>query len=235
MTKPSKTLITVATVALASSVSLSIQAAEVKAAGTDVVVEGYAVNRGGTAWATPYDGCVRTGRQSSTNLRGECGYEITSEQEVVSEKMEGVQEVAVVEKAAVTRGDQVLAQAEVELVRVSINNLQFPFNSAELTPAYKAELDNVAKLLESHRPLLRDNIEDIVVTGYTDSSGPAAYNQGLSERRAQAVADYLVSVHAVRPDHIRASGRGEEDPIASNDTDEGRRLNRRVEIETVKN
>lgn len=234
MNRPSKTLITVASLALASSVSLAIHAAQETAAGK-VTVEGYAVNRGGTSWLTPYDGCVRTSRQKSDDLRGECGYEVTGSKEVVTDKAAGVQEVAVVEKAAVTRGDEVLAEAEVELVRVAINNVQFPFDSAELTPAYKAELDNVAKLLEPHRPLLRDNIEDLVITGFTDSVGSAEYNQGLSERRAQAVADYLMSAHDVRPDHVRVYGRGEEDPIATNDTEEGRRLNRRVEIETVKN
>lgn len=234
MTKPTKYLTTVATLVLASTVSLTAHAAKNAAAGK-VIVDGYAVNSGGTAWRTPYDGCVRTPYEDSTDLRGECGYDVTAEKEVISEKEAGVQEVAVVEKAAVTRGDQVLAEAEVELVRVSINNVQFPFDSAELTPAYKAELDNVARMLEPHRPLLRENIEDVVITGFTDSTGPAAYNQKLSERRAQAVADYLMNVHDVQPDHVRVRGMGEEDPIASNDTKEGQRLNRRVEIETVKN
>lgn len=235
MTRPTKTLMTVATMALASSVSLAVHAAEATVAGSEVVVDGYAVNRGGTAWLTPYDGCVRTPYQDSTDLRGECGYEVTGTKEVITEKATGVQEVAVVEKAAVMRGDEVLAEAEIELVRVAINNVQFPFDSADLTPAYKAELDNVAKLLEPHRQLLRDDIEDVVITGFTDSSGSAAYNQKLSERRAQAVADYLMSAHDVRPDHIRVRGMGEENPLESNDTEEGRRMNRRVEIETVKN
>ena len=112
-----------------------------------------------------------------------------------------------VDKAAVKRGDEVLAESEVELVRVIISDVQFPFDSAELTPEFKAEIDNIVTALDPHRPLLRDNIEEVVITGHTDSTGAAAYNQQLSERRAQAVADYLIAVHGFRPDHIIVRGK----------------------------
>jgi len=70
----------------------------------------------------------------------------------------------------------------------------------------------------------------INIYGHTDNVGSNEYNQGLSERRAQSVAQYLIS-HQVLPDRIAAVGFGETRPIASNDTPEGRQQNRRVELE----
>ena len=72
-------------------------------------------------------------------------------------------------------------------------------------------------------PLLVD------LVGYTDSMGSEAYNQKLSERRAQAVYQYLVS-RGINGSIIDVMGRGELDPVASNETEEGRALNRRVDI-----
>ncbi|HJQ64987.1 MAG TPA: OmpA family protein [Gemmatimonadales bacterium] len=69
----------------------------------------------------------------------------------------------------------------------------------------------------------------VVVVGHTDQVGPAAYNRGLSERRAAAAADYLV-VHGLNRDRVTTRGMGELEPIASNETERGRELNRRVEI-----
>lgn len=70
---------------------------------------------------------------------------------------------------------------------------------------------------------------NILVVGHTDQVGPAAYNRGLSERRAAAAADYLV-VHGVKRDRVTTRGMGELEPIASNETERGRELNRRVEV-----
>jgi len=67
------------------------------------------------------------------------------------------------------------------------------------------------------------------VIGHTDNTGAAAYNQDLSQRRAQAVSSVLVNA-GVAPVRVRAIGRGEDQPIASNLTPEGRQQNRRVEI-----
>jgi len=71
------------------------------------------------------------------------------------------------------------------------------------------------------------------IIGHTDSVGPEAYNQKLSERRAQAVADYFATEGEVPQQTLQVSGRGESEPIASNDTDAGRAQNRRVVIEVV--
>ena len=69
--------------------------------------------------------------------------------------------------------------------------------------------------------------ESVQVIGHTDSTGPEAYNQGLSERRAQAAADYMSSKGV---GNISVSGMGESAPVADNGTREGRAMNRRVEI-----
>lgn len=215
-------------VTLGCAISLSAFAAE--------PVKGYVRSATGKNVVTSAaGGCVRTGQKFTYEYLEECGYELVESQKVVVEEVGGSEEVAVVEKAAITRGDEVLAESEVELVRVVISDVQFPFDSAELTPAYKAEIDNIVTAFDPHRPLLRDNVEEVVITGYTDSTGSADYNQKLSERRAEAVADYLMSQHDFRPDFIIVRGMGEENPIASNDTEMGRKRNRRVEIETVKN
>jgi outer membrane protein OmpA-like peptidoglycan-associated protein len=70
---------------------------------------------------------------------------------------------------------------------------------------------------------------DLLIVGHTDSTGTSAYNQGLSERRAQAASDFLVT-QGVTSGRLRTSGRGENEPVATNSTDAGRQLNRRVEI-----
>ena len=69
----------------------------------------------------------------------------------------------------------------------------------------------------------------IDIIGHTDSKGSKEYNQRLSEKRAKSVARYLES-NAVKRERVKADGMGEDDPIATNDTREGRAMNRRVEI-----
>lgn len=70
---------------------------------------------------------------------------------------------------------------------------------------------------------------DVLVVGHTDAVGNDQYNQGLSEKRARSAANYLVG-EGVTPSRLRSVGRGETEPIATNDTDDGRQLNRRVEV-----
>ncbi len=80
------------------------------------------------------------------------------------------------------------------------------------------------------RALGQYDIGDISITGHTDSSGAEAYNQALSERRAQAVADYLIE-NGVAPERLTVIGMGESQPVADNSSKEGRAENRRVEID----
>ncbi|MOA46899.1 Outer membrane porin F precursor [compost metagenome] len=73
------------------------------------------------------------------------------------------------------------------------------------------------------------DVVSIKVVGHTDSVGSDAYNQALSERRASSVAEYLLS-QGVAPNKVTSEGRGESQPIADNETEEGRAKNRRVEL-----
>jgi outer membrane protein OmpA-like peptidoglycan-associated protein len=70
---------------------------------------------------------------------------------------------------------------------------------------------------------------DLLIVGHTDATGSDSYNQGLSERRAKSAANFLVA-QGVAPTRLRSVGRGESEPIASNDTESGQSLNRRVEV-----
>jgi outer membrane protein OmpA-like peptidoglycan-associated protein/opacity protein-like surface antigen len=99
----------------------------------------------------------------------------------------------------------------------------FAFDSAELTAEDKAELDRVATRLTE--------LEFVggTATGHTDNVGDEAYNQKLSERRAQAVVDYLAA-KGVASGRVTAIGMGETKPLADNATEEGRAENRRVTI-----
>lgn len=112
---------------------------------------------------------------------------------------------------------------EFEPVTLS-SEVNFAFDSSELTRQAEVTLDEVARRLREHTDV-RVRIE-----GHTDSVGSAQYNQGLSERRADSVRDYLMS-QGISGERIMAVGYGEQRPVATNDTDEGRALNRRVEID----
>ena len=102
----------------------------------------------------------------------------------------------------------------------------FDFDKSVLKPGGKAEIHRIDETIKSQGI----RVADINVIGHTDSIGTAAYNQGLSERRAMAVKHYMVS-EGVDGSIIDASGAGESQPVASNSTREGRAQNRRVDIE----
>nr|WP_300309329.1 OmpA family protein [Halomonas sp.] len=104
---------------------------------------------------------------------------------------------------------------------VALRGVNFEFDSARLTPAAEQNLMHVAEVLRNN-PNVNVRIE-----GYTDSTGAASYNQKLSEARAISVANFLAS-QGVDPQRMSAAGYGEENPIASNDTEQGRAENRRV-------
>lgn len=112
----------------------------------------------------------------------------------------------------------------VESVNISGEAL-FALNSSRLSDAGKSALDNVVNQLRGF-----DKVRSISITGHTDSTGSAAYNQKLSEKRAKTVLDYLVS-KGVNPALLSSAGAGETAPIASNKTREGRAQNRRVSID----
>ena len=95
---------------------------------------------------------------------------------------------------------------------------------ADVLPDARVKLDSVAKAL-----LEQDPSASILVEGYTDSQGGAAFNQELSQRRADSVRTYLVS-RGLPPERVTAQGFGLASPIADNASPEGRANNRRVEI-----
>jgi outer membrane protein OmpA-like peptidoglycan-associated protein len=108
---------------------------------------------------------------------------------------------------------------------ITIRDVHFEFNKATLTPGDKQQLDMVATKLKTEA----SNVQ-LHVSGHTDSVGSDAYNQKLSQRRAQSVTDYLVSAGIPRASFVSVEGDGEARPVADNKTADGRALNRRVEI-----
>ncbi|QXW17047.1 MULTISPECIES: outer membrane protein OmpA [Comamonas] len=102
----------------------------------------------------------------------------------------------------------------------------FDFDKSVLKPEGKAKLDDLASKVQGI------NLEVIVAVGHTDSVGSDAYNQKLSERRAQAVKAYLES-KGIDKSRVYTEGKGEKQPVADNKTKDGRAKNRRVEIEVV--
>jgi outer membrane protein OmpA-like peptidoglycan-associated protein len=103
------------------------------------------------------------------------------------------------------------------------SGILFPFNSTEILPDGRTNLQQLASSLEKYPN------SDILIVGHTDSVGTDAYNNDLSQRRAVAAQSYLQSL-GVPATRLQATGKGESEPIQSNDTDAGRAQNRRVEI-----
>lgn len=105
-------------------------------------------------------------------------------------------------------------------------NITFAFDSSSLQPQFYPVLDNVANTLTQYNQTV------IEVAGHTDNVGTDAYNQTLSQQRANSVATYLTG-KGVMQQRMIVVGAGEAHPISSNDTDAGRAQNRRVEITIV--
>jgi outer membrane protein OmpA-like peptidoglycan-associated protein len=103
------------------------------------------------------------------------------------------------------------------------SGLLFDVNKSDLRPQAKTNLESLAKILNKY------DDTNILVEGDTDNTGTEEYNLKLSERRAQSVANYLMGL-AVPSSRISTVGLGESNPIATNDTADGRQQNRRVEV-----
>jgi len=99
----------------------------------------------------------------------------------------------------------------------------FDYSKAEITEANKANLDKIAELIK------KSNFKGFLISGHTDNTATNARNLKLSVERAKAVRDYLIS-KGVKAERLREIGYGEDRPLDTSDTDEGRRKNRRVEI-----
>ncbi|AKV07071.1 membrane protein [Pseudomonas fluorescens NCIMB 11764] len=113
---------------------------------------------------------------------------------------------------------------QTEVITLSdAGDVLFAFNNSDLTPSMQSQLDALMPTLQSA------DVVSIKVIGHTDSVGSDTYNQALSERRASSVAAYLLGM-GLAPNKLTSEGRGESQPVADNETDEGRAKNRRVEL-----
>jgi len=124
-------------------------------------------------------------------------------------------------------GAEVIPYEEGIIVKFD-SGILFGVDKSALQPNAKQNIDNLAASLNKYPDT------DIMVIGHTDASGSDTYNMKLSERRAESVKDYAVS-QGVTLSRLKTVGKGETEPIASNDTADGMGLNRRVEIVIVAN
>jgi len=125
--------------------------------------------------------------------------------------------------ASAGTGTQVTEQQDGSL-KVNIpNSISFDTNSYAIKPSFTPVLNEVSQTLVQHPELIAQ------VVGHTDSTGQPAYNQTLSQNRAQSVSSYLAA-HGVAAQRLSAEGLGQNQPIADNNTEAGRAQNRRVEI-----
>lgn len=124
--------------------------------------------------------------------------------------------------------DEVMRVAPIEVGSVvRLNNIFFEFAKATLKPESFPELDRTVNFLEENKTL------ELEIAGHTDNIGSDAANMKLSQARAQSVVNYLIE-HGVDKSRLIAKGYGETRPIAFNNTEEGRAMNRRVEFKVLK-
>lgn len=134
----------------------------------------------------------------------------TAEQTARTQQLE--QELAALQAEQTSRG-----------LVVTLSNLLFRTDSAELVPGAQSSIDQLATFLENHPE------QKVRIEGYTDSTGSEGYNLSLSQRRADAVRTAFV-LRGIDPSRIETQGLGEMSPVADNSTTAGRQMNRRVEI-----
>jgi outer membrane protein OmpA-like peptidoglycan-associated protein len=109
-------------------------------------------------------------------------------------------------------------------IRVTMTGqTSFEVDSAEIKPGFISTMDKIGTVVKRYEKTT------LTIIGHTDNTGSDAHNQSLSERRAQSVQDYFLQ-GGIHPTRLTAIGRGESEPRASNATESGRQLNRRVEI-----
>jgi len=126
-----------------------------------------------------------------------------------------------------TAGTGIDVSRDGDVIKLNLPDaVTFDFNSASLKPQFRPALDGVAATLADYPQTV------VEISGHTDAVGSDAYNQRLSEERAGSVANYLVGKGLVR-ERFEIVGMGERYPVASNDTEDGRSRNRRVEVRVV--
>lgn len=111
--------------------------------------------------------------------------------------------------------------------KYTLKNVFFDFNKATITPDSYKELNRLAYFIKAQKTMV------IEIAGYTDNIGTDKANLKLSQARADAIRNYLLK-HGVHASRITAKGYGSSDPVATNDTPDGRQLNRRTEVHIIK-
>ena len=112
------------------------------------------------------------------------------------------------------------------VVVLDTSKLKFDFNSATIKDEYNSVLEKLKNYIEAKN-------HKISITGYTDSKGTKEYNKELSLRRAESLEEKLIEL-GLSPDKIvETKGNGDNNPVASNDTEEGRAANRRIEVQFI--
>ena len=150
-----------------------------------------------------------------------------AQEQIAAAQMAAQEQVAAAQDQAAQARAQLLALNARETERGMVlslgSNVLFDTGSDVLKPGADQEINRVAQFLQGQSTV------KLRIEGYTDSIGSSSYNEGLSQRRAEAVYQALVS-RGVDPSRLQAVGRGMELPLATNDTAAGRQLNRRVEL-----
>ena len=124
----------------------------------------------------------------------------------------------------VTIAANALDQNLISTGKAVIYGITIDFDKADIKAESKPQLEQIAKLLVDHADL------KLAITGHTDNQGGADYNQKLSQRRAESIVTTLTGSYGIAADRLSAQGMGASAPVASNDNEEGRAKNRRVEL-----
>jgi len=136
--------------------------------------------------------------------------------------------LCIIEKQAMTQEIAADAKFMAEGINttghVAIYGIYFDFNKAKVKPESETALKEITRFLQQN-PKLK-----LYVVGHTDNAGGLDYNMKLSQQRAEAVVKELVSKYKIAPDRLKAGGVGPLAPVATNDTEEGKAKNRRVEL-----
>lgn len=207
-----KKLLAVSAIGLA----MGIMSATATAEEGDGFVEDYVTNSAGEVYKNSYGECWRDRFAATDEKLEECGYE----------KDMGVSEVIVTDGVKeVVMTDNPPACPDV----IVLKNLHFEFDSTVVSQEDEEKLASARDFIMAQVPEGCSTTETVDVIGHTDSTGPEAYNDKLSLRRAEAVIDYLRSIGATIG--MNAIGKGEYEPIADNATKEGRAENRRVVVD----
>jgi len=119
---------------------------------------------------------------------------------------------------------QKLASGQIEYSEVATHQVQFAFDDYRLQPDAESMLDQMGSELSSHPGYV------IEIRGYADAKGPARYNYRLGHERADAVLRYIMTKHFVPSNRVAIVSFGEDDPVADNESSDGRAQNRRVQV-----